>query len=941
VFAFASFRLNPAERLLLEDGKPLRLGSRALEILITLVEHAGETVLKDQLIKRVWPDTVVDEGALRVHVAALRKALGDGRDGKRFIGNVPGRGYSFVAPVTREQVQEMVAPSSQPASVRNLPAQLTRVIGRGDVIATVSSRLSQHRLLTIIGPGGIGKTTVAVAAAEAMSVSCPDGVWFVGLSAIVDADLVPGAVGATLGVSADQIDSLTALTTWLRDKNLLIVLDCCEHVASAAAAIAEAVLRAAPGVCILATSREPLRAEDEWLLRLPVLETPSGLPALSATEALAFSAVELFNERATAAADGFTLSNDDVPDVLGICRRLDGMPLALELAAAQIEVFGVRGLAAALEDRLAVLTRGRRTALPRHQTLRAAIDWSYDLLLPGEQAILRRAAVFTGDFTMEMAGVVCAADGLMPADVVAAIANLAAKSLIATDISGETTHYRLFDSTRAYAFEKLAASGELDRVRRLHAEAIRDLLRQADAEIAAEAFYPNEWRTKYGPQIGNLRSALDWTLSLGGDPALGVALAAASTNFWIAKSLLDECCDWGVRALSVGGAEETREEMILQWGVGLALTYSRGMTSRAHDALTKALTLSEAFGDRTYQHRALYGLFLFAVRAVDIRASLELARKYEVVAKSAEDDAAVSMAEALLGIAQYCLGEHLAAADHFSRALVTPPSRAQRGVVRFGLDLRVCALCYQANNLWSLGFPEQAARAGGDATNEARALDHPVSLCFALAVCDSLLLVRIGQLDAAERAINELIEYAGMHSLTPYKAAGMCAKGTLLAAHDDAIGAEQLLRAGLEILKEVGFYLYYPLFLGRWAEALAACGRLDEARVAVDKAQCRTEKAELLWFMPEVLRIKGEISVRAGATASAVEELFLQSLDWARRQQALAWELRTATSLARFWRDHDRSVEAHKLLDGVYSRFTEGFDTADLKAAKVLLAELA
>jgi hypothetical protein len=242
-----------------------------------LVERAGETVLKGQLIDRVWPDVVVAEAGLRVHVAGLRKARGDGRDGNRFVENIPGRGYSFVSPVAREQRQETTALPSQPARVGNLPAQLTRVIGRSDMIATTASRLSQHRLLTIIGPGGIGKTTVAVAAAEATSASYPDGAWFVGLSTIIDAALVPGAVGATLGMLPSNIDPLTALAAWLRGKHLLIVLDCCEHVVSAAAALAEAVLGAAPDVCILATSREPLRAAGEWLLRLPALEVPSGL----------------------------------------------------------------------------------------------------------------------------------------------------------------------------------------------------------------------------------------------------------------------------------------------------------------------------------------------------------------------------------------------------------------------------------------------------------------------------------------------------------------------------------------------------------------------------------------------------------------------------------------------------------------------------------------
>jgi DNA-binding winged helix-turn-helix (wHTH) protein len=313
VFAFGPFRLHPAERLLLKEEKPARLGSRALEILITLVERAGETVPKDQLIDRVWPDTVVDEAALRGQIAGLRKALGDGLDGNRFIENIPGRGYSFVSPVAREQRQETTALPNQPARVGNLPAQLTRVIGRGGIITTVASRVSQRRLLTIIGPGGIGKTTVAVAAAEATSASYPDGVWFVGLSTIIDAALVPGAVGATLGMVPSNIDPLTALAAWLRGKHLLIVLDCREHVVSTAAAVAEAVLGAAPGVCILATSREPLRAVGEWLLRLPALEVPSGAAPLSASEALGYSAIELFNERAMATMEGFVLSDTDVP----------------------------------------------------------------------------------------------------------------------------------------------------------------------------------------------------------------------------------------------------------------------------------------------------------------------------------------------------------------------------------------------------------------------------------------------------------------------------------------------------------------------------------------------------------------------------------------------------------------------------------------------------
>jgi DNA-binding winged helix-turn-helix (wHTH) protein len=361
-FFFGAFRLLPAQRMLLEDGKPVHLGSRALDVLVALVQRAGDTLHKDQLIACAWPDTVVDEGALRVNVAALRRALGDGRGGNRFIANIPGRGYSFVAPVGREQGQETAAPPNRSALGGNLPAQLTRVIGRSGIVATVVARVAQQRFLTIVGPGGIGKTTVAVAAAEALSGSYSDGVWFVGLGSLQDPALVPSAVGAVLGSPPGLGDPLSSLVASLRDKCALIVI---EHVVGAAAATAEAMLKAAPQVAILATSREPLRAEGEWLLRLPSLEVPPERSGLTAAEALSFPAVELFNERAVATLDGFDLTDADIPIALEICRRLDGVPLAIELATAQVDVFGIKGLAAHLDDRLAVLTRGRRTAVPR------------------------------------------------------------------------------------------------------------------------------------------------------------------------------------------------------------------------------------------------------------------------------------------------------------------------------------------------------------------------------------------------------------------------------------------------------------------------------------------------------------------------------------------------------------------------------------------------
>jgi predicted ATPase/DNA-binding winged helix-turn-helix (wHTH) protein len=941
-FAFGPFRLLPTQRTLFDAGKPLRLGSRALDILITLVEHAGETVRKDELMARAWPDTMVDEASLRVHISALRKTLGDGRSGNRFISNVAGRGYSFVAPTSREHTERLADPPSEAIRGNDIPASLTRIIGRDATIAALAGRLARHRLLTIVGPGGIGKTTVAAAVAEAARASYADGVWFVGLASLPGPDLVPSTVGAVLGIPLPGTDPVAGLTAWLRNKQALIVLDNCEHVIGAVATLAEQIVKSAPHACILATSREPLRAEGEWRHRLAALEVPLDPTHLTTSEALRYSAVQLFNERALATADEFAIDDDDLPALVEICRRLDGVPLALELAAAHVGVLGINGLAARLDDHLALLIQGRRTALPRHQTLRATLDWSYDLLPETEQVILRRLAVFHGNFTTDAAGAVAADHALTPHRVVNGIADLVDKSLIAADIGGDIPYYHLLEMTRTYALERLQISGEREPVVRLHADYYHALFARAGAGASARS--KGEWLADYGRQTDNLRAALDWAFAPSGDAALGVALAAVATDFWIAMSLLSECCDWGLKAVAqLGPAEGTCEEMKLQCGLGQSLTYSRGMRPDARAALTRALTLAEALADFNYQFRAIWGLWFFALRVVDFRECLAQSHKCERLAATADDRTASATADLMSGIARYYLGEHAAAAANLQRSRATYPMAMRDGdLIRHGTDLMSSALCYQAVTFWSLGFADQAFRAGRAAIAEARAINHPASLCIALAAPSSILLVKMGYLEEAERCIVELIDHSERHSLTPYHAFGLCSKGGLVAASGNVAEAERLLRFGLQRSREVAYLLFDAFFRGELAAVLASAGRVDEGLVEIDAALRYAEESESLWCMPEILRIKGELlAKRAGADAGAAEECFRRSLDWARRQQALSWELRAAMSLARFWHRRNRSREARALLDGVYRGFTEGFDTADLQAAKVLLQQLA
>src|SRR5471032_3245278 len=453
--SFGPFQLFPARAVLLRGGAPVRLSSRALAILTALAERGGDIVSSAELMARVWPGAVVDDTTLRVHLVALRKALRHGEGGQgadcACIANVSGRGYRLLMPVSRQPADAACAAAPPPT----LPRPITRLIGREPAVGAVVRELSRRRLVTLVGGGGVGKTSVALAAAQRLAGRFADGAGFVDLSGVAPAAPLADALAVSFGLYPPGGAAGPALLDYLYHKHMLILLDNCEHVVAEAAALAEALLMRCGGVRLLTTSREPLGAEGEWLYRLAPLDVPP--PDARAVQA--YPAAQLFLERA-GAAFGYTLDDADAPALASVCRQLDGLPLALELAATRLDLFDLPGLAAQLGDSLALLTRGRRMAQARHRTLRATLDWSYDLLPEQERVLLRRLGVFGTPFSADAAVAVAGAAPLDEAAVLAGLQNLAAKSLLQLSCADGGIAYRLPGVTRAYAYERLAASGD-------------------------------------------------------------------------------------------------------------------------------------------------------------------------------------------------------------------------------------------------------------------------------------------------------------------------------------------------------------------------------------------------------------------------------------------------------------------------------------------------
>jgi predicted ATPase/DNA-binding winged helix-turn-helix (wHTH) protein len=940
-FAFGPFVLVPERQLLLRGETPLRIGGRALDILTALVERPGVVIGKHELIARVWKDVVVDEGSLKVNMATLRRTLGDDPGAAQYIATVTGRGYRFVADVQAGHSRSTLlddAPTDR--RLHNLPTGTTRIFGRADVIEAIGHELEASRLVSVVGSGGVGKTTVALAVAERAIGSFKDGVWLVDLALLKEPDLVPDAIATAIGLAVNAPDMLAALCEYLRDRQMLLVVDNCEHLVDAVAACLAAILARVDSVRVLVTSRETLELSDERVRWLTGLETPAHADSLSADEALAFPAIQLFVERASDRLESFRLSDLEAPMVGDICRKLDGLALAIELAATRVDVFGVSGLLKQLETRLDALAK-RRGGPERQRTLMATLDWSFGLLSSFEAELLCLVSVFAGVFDVDGAAAVA---NVPAVDAANALAVLASKSLLATDVDADRVAYRLLETTRAYCLERLGRSKGDDAARRRHAEHVCIVLERAAIEWPQRP--AREWGLSYGRYLDDLRGALVWAGRDVPNTFLRIRLTLAGVLLWNHFSLTEACRVQVARALddlAGAGLTGTATEMRLQVWLGGAMMFTHGPLPPAKAAMERALDIAIQLGDVESRIRCLRLIGVHDLFTGEHESGICTLQEFLEIA-SAEVPTAVLEAEVAIGIGELMVGRLRDVRERFERRHAADfrdfqDLQSVRYHLRYLSDRMVDVGNVLGHAQWLTGAPDAAIRTARETIEHAIKRQHHLSLCNALSWLASVFFWT-GLHAECERCVAMLDEASLRHGFAVRRPVVMLYRAAMASERPDASDdVVEDFRSAIKTFLETGHTVRLPYYLGLLAQCLAGRGHHDEAEVTVQTALERAEVKNERWCLPELLRIRALVHVHRGQLRAA-EELLHRSMTVARGIDALSWQLRSANDLAKLLLNQSRTREARAMLMAVYTEFDQGFETRDLTVAADLLVHL-
>jgi predicted ATPase/DNA-binding winged helix-turn-helix (wHTH) protein len=943
---FGRFRLCRRTRELRADGVLLDLNDRGFDILLALIDANGATVSKTELMRLVWPGLTVTENNLEVQISALRRLFGNDRD---MIKTISGRGYRLLGTATSAPAQPGVPGIN--ASGGNLPGAVDELVGRENDLEQIGELLRKHRLLTLVGPGGIGKTTLSLAAARALLDDHPDGVWLIELATVTDANALLGLLASTLQLQRLPLATgplspgADILAAGLTDRRLLLILDNCEHILEPVAQLAETLLARTRNVRILATSREPLRAQHEYIYHVPPLATPPDV--WMDTDALVdHAALRLFLQRARAMGASFPVDAEMAQTINDICCRLDGIPLAIELAAARAAFMGPQAVAESLDDRFELLKGGRRTAHWRHQTLRATMDWSYDLLGAAERTVLSRLSVFNGSFTLQAAESVAngghgaradAADDVP--DIVGCLTSLVLRSLISLDSTTQTMRYRLLETMRAYGLEKLPPD-EATTARRLHLMVYARLLDATNADCG-----DSEPATLDTGDFENVRGALLWGLTAPdatpADAVVGITLAVAFMPLLLEASMHSECCRWADLALKRIGPAQCEQELVLQVVRGNLLLATGATETQAEQALQRGLALAHACGNHEYALRALYGLWVLRLHQHDYVSAYALAEQFHATAPRQQHDDDLTIGRRLIATSDHYLGRQAQARRALEQVLGAPvlaPRRSRES--RFGLDQSVAALTTMARVLVLQGALDRGMDTARRAVDAARQLDRVVSFCHALGELCIVSLWTGTHVDLARNAA-QLMDHAERYGLRFWRPHALVAQGCIAASLGQPSQASSLFSAAMTDAGGHRFDLLYPSLVGPITQGLDGIGQREPARRLIDQALGR-DWARQRANTPELLAMRGQLKLTASdpVRLHTAQDDFEQAISWARRQSSALLELRAAIGLANLGEATGRPELGLKPLQDARARFSEGFGTTHLQAAQTILRRL-
>ena len=922
------------ERLLKRGDEVVRVGDRAFDILHALADRAGEVVGRDELMGKVWSDVFVEDAALRFHIGQLRKVLGDSG---RYILNVTGRGYTLVAPTARLVLEG--APPEPERPTYALPPASERMVGRHEAVREIGEKLRSERFVTIVGPGGVGKTTVALSVANALLHDFAGAVCFVELSSIGDPDLLAAKVTSALGAPVQSEDPLAELIEHLRGKETLLVLDNCEHLISEAAEVAERLFDSLEGLSLLATSRESLRVQSEHIFRLPPLASPPDGQPLSPTEALAYPSTQLFiNHMASAGASG-ALNSEETATIGRICRQLGGLPLAIELTASRAALLGLHDAEEQLNSLFALRWPGRRTAPPRQQTLNATLDWSYNLLSGAEQAVLRRLSCFASSFTLDAAQAVALGDDIGDdigeAALFEAISSLVAKSLLSRDRTESGSLYRMLETCRTYVRQKLEQAGERETTARRHALYHRDLLRSASVDESSTGE-----PAAASVDLEDIRAALQWSFGEGEDKLLGADIAAYSAPIWLGKALLAEGRAWMAKAAeAIKEGATIQQQLRIQIAFASMELFTRGFADTTIAAWERTLERATELNDVPAQLLSYLALWAGEIRGAQYPQALATAENCAAVVRDLPDPGSQAMGEWMLGCSKHCTGAFDDSRSHLERYLLLDTEAGRLGMIEAtGYDRLVDALGVLSNTLCVMGLADQAQATGKRAVAEAQALGFAIPIGVALSCAILTTYLSEPDLDVLEHDAVELLEHAKTHSIDGDAGFALCLLGLSQAQREDFEAGARLVSKGLDMLVSARMTTFSFLMLAHICEASLQADRPCDAIAWMERLMSDNPKEDH-WCSCEVLRVQGLLAQVQGDEGAAAE-LMQSAVALARRQGALSWELRSTMSLSRLWAGQGRTGEALEALLAVHGRYAEGFGARDLVQAKALIEEL-